>query len=131
MTAASLRQKLIVLLPFKRRKSLRSPRRTKRLLRWAMKADYPLAHVFVTGWPRLLIGTALAYFIFTRPAHSDVRPQLDEGLRYLQALVAFIPFLNTEFRTKKTWWVRRRRATRAEFKRKLNALDERYVRPVD
>lgn len=110
MTQLTLRQRLTSFLPFKPRKGLRSPKQTKRLLRWSVESDYPLVHTLALGWVQLLLAVVVTYFIFTAPPKPDVGPALSAALKYTTSFLAFAKLLDPWSRTRKSWRVQERKA---------------------
>jgi hypothetical protein len=112
MTDHSLKEKLASKFRRKPRKSLRSPKRTKRLLRWAQQFDNTAVYFFALGWGRIISAILLTHALFMLPIRPEVGPVLDNAQRGSAALLGYVQLMDVWFRAKRSGRVRQRRKQR-------------------
>jgi hypothetical protein len=109
MTEPSLKSKLVAIFRPQPRKSLRSPKRTKRLLKRAQKSNRRIVYLFTLGWGRMISAGLLTYVFFMVPAKPEVGPVLDAVAKGLAALYAYMQVWEVWWRANRSWRVRARR----------------------
>jgi len=112
MTEQPLTHKLASTFRRKPRKSLRSPKRTKLLLRWARQFDNTVAYFFALGWGRIIGAILLTHALFMLPVRPEVGPVLDYAQRGAAALLGYVQLMDVWFRAKSSGRVRQRRKQR-------------------
>jgi len=101
------------------RQGLRSPKLTKRMIRWADAKDSRVAFVLFLSWPAILgaAGVLWALEAAAQRGPADATPWLFWTDRLLKALLAVLVASFSIWRSNRSWrWRRRLRMRRAAVK---------------
>ena len=87
----------------KKRLGLRSPRRLKRMIRWAIKRKSRVGYVAILSFPAFVGAVLATVLVFTAPLKKDVAPWLFHTQLTLAALLAWAYVVDGVMNPLRSW----------------------------
>jgi hypothetical protein len=96
-------RELIAALRAKKRVGLRSPRRTKKALRWAIQHRNKIAYLLVLSWLRIVAAALAVWGVFYLPPRADVNPWLFRTQLAMSAILALMYVVDATLGPARRW----------------------------